>query len=241
MNQGAFPPRRTRRSLSAAMILLSLCAVALPYATKAQRSRSRDSTRSDALRDPSHKLWSEPAPDVFEAEIVTTKGSFIIEAHRDWAPLGTDRFYHLVETGFFNDSRFFRVRAGFIVQFGIPGSPAIAGVWLHHAMADDPPRQSNVLGTVAYAMTGPNTRTTQLYFNLADNSRLDSQGFAPIGKVIRGMEVVGQLYSGYGEDSGGGMRLGKQDKLFAEGNAYLDKFFPKLDRLIRAAIVKQKG
>ncbi len=194
-----------------------------------------------ALFNPKHKLWNEAAPAVFRARFETSKGAFVIEAHREWAPHGADRFFNLIRTGFFDDSRFFRVRAAYIAQFGVAGDPAVAIKWRDQTMLDDPVRQSNKRGFIAYAMTGPNTRTTQIYVNLADNSRLDGEGFAPIGEVIEGMDVVDKLYSGYGEQSGGGMRAGKQAKLFEEGNAYLDREFPKLDRLLRASIVVDKN
>jgi cyclophilin family peptidyl-prolyl cis-trans isomerase len=151
--------------------------------------------------------------------------------------VGVDRLYNLVGAGFFDDSRFFRVRAGYIVQFGIPGDPAVAAIWTHRTFNDDPARQSNTRGTVAYAMTGPGTRTTQLYINLSDNSSLDAEGFAPIGKIISGMEVVDRLYSGYGETAGGGMRGGNQGKIFERGNAYMDTAFPNLDKLLSARII----
>ena len=189
-----------------------------------------------ALMNPRHKWWGEPAPDVFRVKFETSKGTFIVECHRDWAPRGVDRFYNLTRAGFFDDSRFFRVRAGFIAQFGIPGDPRVAAVWQAQAMPDDPVRQSNARGFVAYAMTGPNARTTQLFINLGDNARLDKEGFAPIGKVVEGMEVVDRLYAGYGEEAGGGMRGGKQGELFKGGNAYLDREFPKLDKLLRATV-----
>src|SRR5205085_540678 len=147
-------------------------------------------------------------------------GDILIEVRRDLSPHGADRFYNLVRAGFFDDSRFFRVRAGFIAQFGIPGDPAIAAVWRDQTIPDDPVRESNTRGTISYAMTGPNARTTQLFINLGDNSRLDKDGFAPIGKVIEGMNVVDQLYSGYGEEAGGGMRGGKQGKIFEGGNTH---------------------
>lgn len=191
------------------------------------------------LMNPKHRQWSELAPDVFKVRLETSKGSFVIEIHRDWAPHGCDRFYNLVRAGFFDNSRFFRVRPGFIAQFGLPGDPAIAAAWKDQTMADDPVRQSNTRGSIAYAMTGPGTRTTQLYINLSDNSRLDPDGFAPIGKVVEGMDVADRLYAEYGEDAGGGMRGGKQGKLFESGNAYLDREFPSLDKLIRATIVKR--
>jgi cyclophilin family peptidyl-prolyl cis-trans isomerase len=171
-------------------------------------------------------------------KIMTSAGAFVIEAHRDWAPHGVDRFHELVQAGYFDDSRFFRVVPGFIAQFGIAGDPKVASAWRSRTIPDDPVVQSNKRGFLSYAMTGPDTRSTQIFINLADNSRLDAQGFAPIGQVVEGMEVVEKLYSGYGETSGGGMRAGKQQKMFDEGNAWLDREFPKLDRLVRATIVK---
>ncbi len=187
-----------------------------------------------ALLNPEGSFWAQTAPAIFQVKFETTKGVFILEAHRDWAPQGVDRFYNLVRAGFFDDSRFFRVRTNYIAQFGIPGDPSIARIWRRQTFADDPVRQSNLRGSIGFAMTGPGTRTTQLYINLVDNRQLDAQGFSPIGRVVAGMDVVDSLYAGYGETSGGGMRAGKQDKLFEEGNAYLDREFPKLDKLLRA-------
>lgn len=169
--------------------------------------------------------------------VQTSIGDFVIEANRAWAPHGVDRFYHLVRAGFFDDSRFFRVDAHYIAQFGIPGQPALAALWQNQTMPDDPPKSSNLRGTLGYAMTGPGQRTTQLYINLRDNPQNDPEGFAPIGRVVEGMDIVDRLYSGYGEASGGGMRAGKQARLFAEGNAWLDRDFPKLDKLLRARVV----
>jgi homoserine O-acetyltransferase len=166
----------------------------------------------------------------------TSQGPFVVEVHREWAPQGVDRFYGLVAAGFFDDSRFFRVVSGFIAQFGIPGDPRVTAAWKGRTIPDDPVRQSNTRGTLAYAMTGPGTRSTQIYVNLADNARLDAQGFAPIGRVTSGLEVVDRLYSGYGETAGGGMRGGKQGPMLAGGNAYLDANFPKLDRVLRATL-----
>jgi len=190
------------------------------------------------LNAPTNPFWRATAPDVFRVVFETTAGNFTVEAHRSWAPRGVDRFYNLTRAGFYDDSRFFRVRAGFIAQFGIPGDPAISTKWKDQVILDDPVQQSNTRGFIAYAMTGPDTRTTQLYINLADNSRLDAQGFAPIGKVTDGMETVDQLYSGYGEAAGGGMRGGNQGNILAGGNAYLDASFPGLDKLIRATILE---
>lgn len=180
-------------------------------------------------------------PGVFRVRVETSAGDFVIEAHRDWAPNGVDRLHELVQAGYFDDSRFFRVVPGFIAQFGIAGDPKVASAWRNRAIPDDPVIQSNKRGFLGYAMTGPGTRVTQIYINLADNTRLDAQGFAPIGQVVCGMEVVDKLYSGYGETSGGGMRAGKQQKMFEEGNAWLDREFPRLDKLLRAKIVSSRA
>jgi len=189
---------------------------------------------------PDDPFWQATAPEVFRARFETSRGSFVIEVSRAWAPLGADRFYNLVRAGFYDDSRFFRVVPDFIAQFGIPGDPAVTRVWMDRTFPDDPERERNLRGTVAFAMKGPNDRRTQLYINLRDNARNDGRGFAMIGRVIEGMAVVDSLYSGYGEDSGGGMRAGRQQRLLEEGNTYLDRAFPRLDRIVRATIVTGK-
>ena len=194
------------------------------------------SAQAQPLRDPKNTLWTKPSPNVYRVKIDSTKGGFVLEVTRGLAPLGADRFYHLVESGFYNDSRFYRVIAGRFAQFGIAGDPKIAQIWKNESFPDDPVRASNTRGTFAFAMTGPNARTTQIYINVTDQPRQDADGFAPFGKVVEGMDVVDKLYSGYGETSGGGMRGGKQGKLFEEGNAYLDREFPLLDKLQRARI-----
>jgi homoserine O-acetyltransferase len=195
--------------------------------------------RARALRDPKNSLWTQPAPEVYRVLIKTTKGNITLEVTRALAPRGADRFYHLVEVGFYNDSRFYRVITGRFAQFGIAGDPAIAKIWQNERFPDDPVKDTNVRGTFAFAMTGPDARTTQIYVNTGDQSRLDAMGFAPFGKVVEGMDVVDSLYAGYAEQSGGGMRAGHQGKLFDEGNAYLDREFPLLDKLLRAEIVPQ--
>lgn len=177
---------------------------------------------------------------MYRVKIETTKGHVVLEVDRSLAPRGADRFYHLVQVGFFDNSRFYRVITGRFVQFGIAGDPAIAKIWQNERFADDPVKASNVRGTFAYAMTGPDARTTQIYINTGDQIRQDAMGFAPFGKVVEGMNVVDSLYAGYGETSGGGMRAGHQGKLFEEGNAYLDREFPLLDRLTRAEIVEPR-
>jgi cyclophilin family peptidyl-prolyl cis-trans isomerase len=224
--------RRSAVALAAALLVIA------PGAC--DRRRGVGSVEPNArvvLADPGTAFWKQRAPDVFQVRIETGKGDLVIEAHRDWAPIGCDRFYNLVRAGFFDDSRFFRIRQGAFAQFGIPGDPSVAARWRAEAIPDDPVRESNTRGSVAYAMTGPDTRTTQLFITLSDNSRLDREGFAPIGTVVEGMEVADRLYADYAEDPGGGMRGGKQGKMFTGGNAYLDRDFPLLDRLIRATVV----
>jgi len=189
-----------------------------------------------ALRDPQHPLWREHAPAVYRVRLDTTAGIILLEVHRDWAPIGADRFYNLVRAGFYDDSRFFRVTARF-AQFGIPGDPAAAAVWRERSIPDDPVNQTNTRGRFAFAMTGPDARTTQIYICKTDMSSQDKDGFAPLGTVVEGMDVVDALYAGYGESAGGGMRAGRQGRIFAEGNAHLDRDFPKLDKLIRAVVL----
>jgi cyclophilin family peptidyl-prolyl cis-trans isomerase len=194
------------------------------------------SVSGNALLDPSAPLWHQRAPDVFEARVETTKGPFVVEVVRAWSPLGADRFYALARAGYYNDTRISRVVPNFIAQFGIAGDSAVNATWAHRTFPDDSVKQTNVRGTVAFAMTGPNSRTTHVYINLVDNTRLDAQGFSPIGRVVRGMNVVDSLYSGYGENSGGGVRAGKQGPLLSGGNAYIDREYPKLDRLLRIVL-----
>jgi len=183
-------------------------------------------------------LFTERAPDAFTAEFETTKGSFVIEVHRAWAPLGADRFYNLVKAGYYEDCRFFRVIDSLLVQAGISGNPKVSAAWASAVIPDDARKESNKRGTVTLASAGPNTRSTQFFINLADNSRaFDRQRLAPIGKVVSGLEIVDALYSGYGE---GAPRGSGPDQSLArtEGNAYLAKSFPKLDYIKRATLSK---
>ena len=176
-------------------------------------------------------------PARFVLRLTTSRGDVDVAIDRALAPRGADRLYALARAGFFDDSRFFRVVPGFIAQFGLAGDPARNAPWTTTPIPDDSVRTTNARGTIAFAMTGPDTRTTQLFISLVDNGRLDAQGFAPLGRVVRGMDVVDRLYGGYGEGAGGGLRAGRQGRILAEGNAHLDREFPKLDRVVRVRVV----
>jgi peptidyl-prolyl cis-trans isomerase A (cyclophilin A) len=174
--------------------------------------------------------YKAKAPEEYQAKFTTTKGAFTIDVHRDWAPLGADRFYNLVKGGFYNGAPLFRIISGFMAQFGISPVPAVNKAWDKATIKDDPVKQSNKRSYVSFATAGPNTRTTQVFVNYADNSRLDSQGFAPFGIVTEGMDVVDKFYSGYGETP-------DQGKLNEEGKAYFEKNFPQMDTITTAVIV----
>jgi peptidyl-prolyl cis-trans isomerase A (cyclophilin A) len=200
----------------------------------APKSGSLASSVHPDLLDPSKA--SAKAPDTFKAKFSTAKGDFVIQVHRDWSPNGADRFYNLVRMGFFDDTRFFRAIDGFMVQFGISGDPAVAKKWEDRGIPDDPVKQSNKRGFVTFAQRGtPNSRGTQVFVNYGDNSRLDAT-FAPFGQVVQGMEIVDSLYKGYGE--GAPMGAGPDQGLIqAQGNAYLDAKFPKLDAVKHAELI----
>ncbi|MDD5657314.1 MAG: peptidylprolyl isomerase [Elusimicrobia bacterium] len=190
---------------------------------------------SDALLFPQKAM--ERAPAVYKARFSTTKGDFVVEVHRDWAPNGADRFYNLVKVGFFDGEVFFRAVEGFMVQFGLNGSPDVNGVWRQAAIADDPAAgQSNKRGFITFATAGPNTRTTQVFINYADNGRLDSMGFTPFGQVVEGMDVVDALYKGYGDAPPNG-RGPDQGRIQMEGNSYLKRDFPLLDSVKTAQLL----
>lgn len=211
------------------MITCALCVVALGLVfgqAGAQAGKGK-------LMNPAS--MTEKAPDVYRAKFDTSKGTFVIEVTRAWAPNGADRFYNLVKNGFFDNCRFFRVLSGFMAQFGINGDPGISAGWRAARIQDDPVKQSNVRGYVSFATGGPNTRTTQTFINFGNNTRLDAIGFSPFGKVVEGMEIVDSLYASYGEGppSGAGP---DQGRVQMEGNAYLNKEFPKLDYVKTAVI-----
>jgi len=202
---------------------------ALAVATLAGAASAQNLSNPAALR--------EQAPPVYKAKFDTTKGTFVVEVHRDWAPNGADRFYNLVKNGFYDNVRFFRVISGFMVQFGIHGDPKISAPWRDAQLKDDPVKQSNKRGYITYAMAGPNTRTSQVFINFGDNASLDGQGFSPFGRVVTGMEVVDKLNAEYGEGAPRG-RGPDQSRMQMEGNAYLTKDFGRLDYVTKATIEK---
>ena len=155
----------------------------------------------------------------------------VIEVHEDWSPIGAERFLQMVSDGFFDNCRFHRVVPDFIVQFGIAADKKMQAKW-QHTIKDDPPQQSNKKGTISFARRGDDTRSTQVFINLIDNSSLDSQGFTPFGKVIKGFSAVQDVFSGYAKNKPDATRL-KQ-----EGNPYLDEEFPKLGHMGKMKILK---
>jgi peptidyl-prolyl cis-trans isomerase A (cyclophilin A) len=180
------------------------------------------------LLDPS--TMTAKAPATFTVRFDTTKGPFTVKVTRAWAPNGADHFYNLVRAGFFTDAAFFRVIPGFMAQFGISARPEVSRIWANSNIQDDPVKESNTRGMVTFAQTSArNSRSTQLFINYGDNSRLNADRFAPFGEVTKGMDVVDKIYSGYGEQPDQGL-------ITSQGKAYLDRAFPRLDRIIRAVI-----
>jgi peptidyl-prolyl cis-trans isomerase A (cyclophilin A) len=205
-----------------AALLIALCAAAPAW--------------SQNLANPA--VLKEQAPPTYNVQFDTSKGTFVVEVHRDWAPNGADRFYNLVKNGFYDNARFFRVLPGFMVQFGINGDPKLSAVWREAHIKDDPVLKSNARGAITFATAGPDTRTTQVFINYSDNSRLDRQGFAPFGIVTgTGMVVVDGLFGGYGEGGSDGHGPA-QDRIQREGNAYLTSSFANLDYIKKATIAK---
>lgn len=186
-----------------------------------------------SLTDPSTATLK--APDAFKVRFTTTKGDFVLQVKRDWSPAGADRFYNLVSAGFYDGVKFFRVVDGFMAQFGVHGSPQVSSKWASARIPDDPRKESNKRGFVSFAMAGPGSRTTQIFINLVDNTRLDPMGFSPFAEVVSGMDVVDKLHKGYGEGAPGGNGP-SQGRIQTEGNAYLEKDFPLLDAVKTARV-----
>jgi peptidyl-prolyl cis-trans isomerase A (cyclophilin A) len=223
-----------RRSLVSAA--LALAAISVPFvASSAVAAGQAPAAASKTSKLLTPAALTAKAPAMFKAKFDTSKGVFVVEVHRDWAPFGADRFYNMVANGFFNGVRFFRVIPGFMAQFGINGNPAVTAAWNKADLKDDPPnKQSNMRGFITYGTTGrPNSRGTQVFINYKDNSFLDPQGFVPFGQVVEGMEVVDMLNSEYGSKP-----QDAQARISAEGNKFLMATFPKLDFIKTATLVK---
>jgi homoserine O-acetyltransferase len=210
------------------MIACSLVAAAGSLVVQAPKS---------VLLTPDAAVFTTPAPAVCIVRLETTKGNVDIEVTRAWAPLGADRFVNLVRHGYYDDNRIFRINPGRWTQFGIHGDPAIAKAWRSRTLADDPfTGHSNVRGTVAFAFAVPNGRTTQVFFNMTDNSPThDKEPFVPFGRVVSGMDVV-ERFNAEHREGPGGIRAGKQDPFFEGGNAWIDREFPRLDVIRRATV-----
>ena len=218
-------------NMKSIVALFALVAAALPPGQRQAPS---------LLLTPAAPEMNRRAPERFNVRVETSKGVILIEVHRDWAPNGADRFYNLVRAGYYNQVRFHRVIEGRWAQFGINGDPKISNVWRARTIPDDPRRESNVRGTVAYAFAVANGRTTQIFINLKDNSAThDAEPFAPFGRVAEGMDVVDKLNAEYGESAGGGIRAGNQGPLFEGGADYLQRNFPRLDYIVRATVVER--
>lgn len=212
-------------------VALLLAALGSTFGGKEQASQS-------PLLHPDSPEMSRRAPDRFNVSLETSKGKIVLEIHREWSPRGVDRFYTLAGAGYYDGARFFRVVKDRWAQFGIHGDPKVAQLWRHRTIPDEPRRESNVRGTIAYAFAVPNGRATQVFINLQDNQAThDLEPFVPFGRITEGMDVADALNAEYGESSGSGIRAGKQDPLFEGGNAYLAREFPRLDYIVRAVVV----
>jgi peptidyl-prolyl cis-trans isomerase A (cyclophilin A) len=223
---GVLTPGVTRTPLAQAA---SRAPRAAPAPTTAAQRRA-------VLLAPGHPFWSTRAPDTVIADIATSRGTITIELLREWAPRGVDRLYNLARAGYFDDSRFYRVVYKFVAQFGIAGDPAIASLWSRQRLRPDSARTPNVRGTISYAQYKPTDRTTNLFINLSDNPGLDSLGFAPVGRVVQGMEVADSLYSLYGALTMAEPPIGDVRRLYRESNKYMDAEYPKLDRIVKVTV-----
>jgi cyclophilin family peptidyl-prolyl cis-trans isomerase len=218
---------------------LLVCAILLAACAGVPSDPGRGSSSPSPLLHPDAPELHRRAPARFDVLLETSKGRIVIAVHRDWAPHGADRFYNLVQAGYYDGARFFRVIRDRWAQFGINGDPRISSVWRRRTFPDDPRRESNVRGTVAFAFAVPNGRTTQVFVNLRDNSAThDREPFVPFGLVIEGLDVADALDSEYGEAAGGGIRGGRQAPLFDGGNPYLERNFPRLDYIERASVLR---
>ncbi len=222
---------------AASFMLAGLVLVGCPKEETTEASREAEPAAAAAPAPKETKeMTATTAPAKYTVELDTTKGAIVIDVRREWAPHGADRFYELVQNGYYADVAFFRVIGGFMAQVGISGDPATNAEWRQKRIPDDPVKASNSRGTVTFATSGPDSRTTQFFINFTDNSRLDGMGFAPFGKV-KDMAPVDSLYDGYGEGAPRG-RGPSQGRMQSEGNKYLRESFPKLDYIKSAKIIE---
>jgi peptidyl-prolyl cis-trans isomerase A (cyclophilin A) len=217
--------RNARLALTATLLTLAACG----GETRSPAADSATQVGMPSGNDPT-------APNVFLVRFETSKGPFVVEVHRDWAPRGADRFYHLVQRQYFDNVRFFRVVSSFMAQFGMHGDPRVNAAWEELSIQDDSVRESNRRGAITFANAGPNTRANQLFINTVNNRPLDEMGFAPFGRVVEGMATLDSLHADYGDAPPGGIGP-DQTRIRAEGNAYLERDFPKLDFIRTARIV----
>ncbi len=225
------------RPLSILGAIVSICATANAQVTSTGPTQPLSQTQQRALlRDPTRPFWRSKAPDSVQLDIETSRGVITVELIRAWAPAGVDRFYNLARAGFYDDTRFFRVLWGYIAQFGIAADPGIDVRWRRRFIPADSVRASNVRGTLSFGQYNRRNRTTNIFVNLRDNPTLDTLGFAPIGRVIRGIETADSLYSLYGERPSAAPPIGNPTRLYRETNKYLDREFPLLDRIVRISL-----
>ncbi len=190
-----------------------------------------EAAAAPATTEKEETMQPEACPDTFKVKFECSNGDFTVECHKAWAPLGTQRFYDLLREGFYDNSAFFRVVPGFVVQFGLAADPKDTAKWRNNRLQDDPVKESNLAGYLTFATSGPNSRTTQLFINTGSNANLDRMGFAPFAKVIEGMDVVKSINAEYGERPNQGM-------ITQQGNAYLLKNFPNITLIKKATLLK---
>jgi peptidyl-prolyl cis-trans isomerase A (cyclophilin A) len=227
---------RHHLKIALALVLATSASAQTRGKAPAAKAPSTAAQKREILRDPSNPFWSSKAPATVTADIETSRGTITVELQRAWAPFGVDHFYHLARAGYYDDSRFYRVLFGFVAQFGISADPAIANFWGARKIRADSVRTSNLRGTITYAQFKPSDRTTNLFINLRDNLNLDTLGFAPIGRVVAGMEFADSLYSAYGELPISEPPLGDVKRLYRESNKYMDVKYPKLDRILKITV-----
>lgn len=215
-------PRGVLISGLASFLLLASC-------SSSNNSQNKTDETAKPAATQAAQTAETPATGDYKVLMATSKGDITIEVHRDWAPIGAQRFYDLVQSGFYDNARFFRYVPNFIIQFGLAADPAVTKKWDRN-LADDPVTHTNRAGSVTFATAGPNTRTTQLFINLRSNQSLDEQGFAPFAQIVDGMDVTAKIYSGYGEQP-------DQDAIQHQGNAYLLESYPKLDYIKTAKVI----